>query len=384
MTPRLVLLSVLSALLGVAVLFLPVEADEPLLVPQTLKPRVQGVEREVRLWVAEDFELGVFADELPSARLLAESPSGELVLSQSTEGRVVKLADHDRDGRADEALPILTGLNRPHGLAFAGPVLFVAETDRVLRLDVWWDGASAREIIPLPGGGHHFTRSLAVGSDGKLYVSIGSSCDVCEESDPRRATVWRFNLDGSGGESFATGLRNAVGLAWEPGAERLWATENERNELSPDLPPDELNVLRLGGDYGWPGCYGQRVSTPPFGNPERCVLTEPPAIELPAHTAPLGLAFTTGHQFPPAYAKGIFVALHGQVRQTRPTGHTLAFVPIHDGQAQTAVEVVRGWRLGEDSWGQPVGPLIGHDGTLYLTDDTAGLIYRLRARPGVR
>jgi glucose/arabinose dehydrogenase len=297
---------------------------------------------------------------------------------------VVKLADRDGDGRADEVVPILSGLDRPHGLAFAGSVLFIAETHRVLRLDVWWDGASAREIISLPGGGHHFTRSLAVGPDGKLYVSVGSSCDVCQESDPRRAAVWRFNLDGSGGEPFATGLRNAVGLAWEPGAGRLWATENERNELSPDLPPDELDILQFGADYGWPGCYGQRVAMPPFGNPDRCAATEPPSLELPAHTAPLGLAFYDGHQLPPAYFGGIFVALHGQVRQTHPDGHSLVFVPVRDGQPQAAVEVVRGWRVDDESWGQPVGPLVSRDGSLYLTDDTAGVIYRLRARPLVR
>src|SRR5215207_10929280 len=275
MTSTVRILTVVTALLALAVLVPTAEGDEPVLVAQTLKLRIHDREREVRLWVAEDLEIGVFADGLPSARLLAESPTGELVLSQTAEGRVVKLVDSDGNGRAEDALPILSGLDRPHGLPFAGPVLFVAETHRVLRLDVWWDGASAREIIALPAGGHHFTRSLAVGPDGKLYVSIGSSCDVCRESDPRRAAVWRFNPDGSGGEPFATGLRNAVGLAWEPGAGRLWATENERNELSPDLPPDELDVLRLGGDYGWPGCYGQRVAMPPFGSPDNCAATEP-------------------------------------------------------------------------------------------------------------
>ena len=149
--------------------------------------------------------------------MLAESPSGELVLSQDLQGRVVKLADRDRDGGADDIVPILSGLDIPHGLAFAGDVLFVAETGRVLRLEPWWEGASAREIIRLPAHGHHETRSLAVGPDGKLYVSIGSSCDACTESDPMRASVWRFNFDGSGGEWYAAGIRNAVGLAWEPG-----------------------------------------------------------------------------------------------------------------------------------------------------------------------
>jgi glucose/arabinose dehydrogenase len=302
------------------------------------------------------------------------------VLSQTAEGRVVKLVDRDGDGRVDENVPILGGLDRPHGLAFAGSTLFVAETSRVLRLDVWWDGSSAREIIALPGGGHHFTRSLAVGPDDKLYVSTGASCDVCQESDPRRAAVWRYNLDGSGGEPFATGLRNAVGLAWDPTTGALWATDNERNELGPDVPPDELDVLRLGADYGWPACYGQRVPMPSFGTVGRCANTELPALELPAHTAPLGLSYADSTRLPPSYRGGFFVALHGEVRQSYPAGHTLVFVPMRNGQPGSPVEVVRGWRVGDESWGRPVGPLVTREGTLYVTDDTAGVIYRLQAR----
>ena len=334
---------------------------------------------DVTLWVAEGFAIDVFGAGFGHARMLAESPSGELVLSEHFEGRVLKLADRDGDGFAEEIVPILAGLNIPHGVAFVGDVLFVAETDRVLRLDVWWDGASAREIIRLPGGGHHQTRSLAVGPDGKLYASIGSSCDVCVEGDPMRATVWRFNPDGSGAEPYATGLRNAVGLAWQPGTGLLWVTDNERNELGEDIPPDELDVLRPGGDYGWPYCFGQRVVDPAFGSPERCARTEPPMLELPAHAAPLGLTFYDGAQFPPAYRGDLFVALHGSALRERAVGYSLIRVPIRDGRAQPPEDVVRGWRVGETSWGRPVAPFVGRDGSLYLTDDKAGLVYRLRA-----
>ena len=172
--------------LGLGIMPGPVWAAESPLVAQQLHVPTPEGDRDVTLWVAQGFQVGVFASGLGSARILAESPTGELVLSEQWEGQVVKLADRDGDGTADEQVVILSGLNVPHGLVFAGDVLFVAETDRVLRLDVWWNGASAREIIRLPGGGHHLTRSLALGPDGKLYVSIGSTCDVCRESDPLR------------------------------------------------------------------------------------------------------------------------------------------------------------------------------------------------------
>ena len=371
--PTLALVLLLGTLLPLAG-----AADAPMSAQRLRVPSDQGA-LDVTLWVAEGLEIGVFAAGFGHARMLAESPSGELVLSEHFEGRVLKLADRDADGVAEEIVPILTGLNIPHGLAFVGDVLFVAETDRVLRLDVWWDGASAREIIRLPGGGHHQTRSLAVGPDGKLYASIGSSCDVCVEGDPMRATVWRFNPDGSGAEPYATGLRNAVGLAWQPGTGLLWVTDNERNELGEDIPPDELDVLRPGGDYGWPYCFGQRVVDPAFGSPERCARTEPPMLELPAHAAPLGLAFYDGAQFPPAYRGDLFVALHGSALRERVVGYSLIRVPIRDGRAQPPEDVVRGWRVGETSWGRPVAPFVGRDGSLYLTDDKAGLVYRLRA-----
>ena len=353
-------------------------STDPSMSPQRLRlPSRQGP-LDVTLWIADRLAVDVFASRLGHARLLAESPSGELVLTEHVEGRVSKLADGDGDGVADEIVPILTGREVPHGLAFAGDVLFVAETGRVLRLEPWWDGGSAREIIRLPGWGHHQTRSLAIGPDGKLYVSVGSSCDVCVEDDPMRATVWRFNLDGSGGEPYAKGLRNAVGLAWDRGG-RLWVTENERNELGEEIPPDELNILEPGGDYGWPYCYGERIADPAFGASDQCAATQLPALQLPAHGAPLALAFYDGARLPPEYRGDLFVALHGSAVRDNPVGYSLVRVPIRDGRPAAPEEIIRGWLVGDDSWGRPVAPFVARDGTLYLTDDKAGAIYRVRA-----
>ncbi len=355
----------------------PIEQGQGL-VPHQLTLPINGRARTVTLWVAEGFSVEVFASNLGKARMLAESPTGELVLTNGWDGEVVKLADRDGDGRADEIVPIMTGLSVPHGVAFAGDVMYVAETHRILRLPVWWDGTSARQIAQLSGGEHHATRTLAVGPDNGLYASIGSSCDVCVESDPQRASAWRFELDGSGGAPFARGLRNAVGLAWEPTTGRLWVTDNERNELGEEIPPDELNVLRAGGDYGWPACWGQRTVHPGFGSAERCAGTEPPALELPAHSAPLGLAFYNGERFPPEYQGGLFVALHGSALRENAVGYNVLYVPMENGRPGAPREFARGWLVGDDSWGRPVAPFVSRDGSLYVTDDKAGAIYRIR------
>ena len=354
----------------------PAEQGRGLVAHQLALP-INGRSQTVTLWVAEGFTIEVFAANLGKARMLAESPTGELVLTNGWDGQVLKLADRDGDGRADETVAILSGLSVPHGVVFAGDVMYVAETHRILRFPVWWDGKSAQEIAPLSGGEHHATRTLAIGPDNRLYASIGSTCDVCVESDPQRASVWRFELDGSGGAAFARGLRNAVGLAWEPASGRLWVTDNERNALGEEIPPDELNVVRAGGDYGWPACWGQRTVDPGFGSPERCAGTEPPALELAAHAAPLGLAFYQGDRFPPEYQGGLFVAQHGSALREQAVGYNVLYIPVADGQPGVPREFARGWLVGDDSWGRPVAPFVSRDGSLYVTDDKAGAIYRI-------
>lgn len=355
------------------------QPGQPVMTAQRLRVPLTSGTREVTLWLEPGFEVGVATSGVPNARMLAQSPTGELVLTQHFEGKVVKLSDFDGDGVTDEVVPILTGLDMPHGVAFIGETLFVAESDRVLRLDVWWDGSSARTIAPLPGGGHHVTRTLTVGPDGKLYVSIGSSCDACEESDPLRAAIWRLDPDGGPLEPFARGLRNAVGLSWSPDGSRLWATENERNELGEEVPPDEVVAARSGGDYGWPACYGDRIPAPGLGTPERCAATEPPTVPLPAHSAPLGLVFATGARFPAAYQSSLFVALHGSAVRDNLVGYELTRIPMQDGTPGEPRTFMRGWLVGHDSWGRPVGPYVAHDGTLYLTDDKGGVVYWIRS-----
>jgi glucose/arabinose dehydrogenase len=222
------------------------------------------------------------------------------------------------------------------------------------------------------------TRSLAAGPDGILYVSIGSSCDVCEESDPRRAAIWRLDPTSGSLEPYARGLRNAVGLAWNPDGSALWATENERNAMGEETPPDEVVAVRPGADYGWPACYGDRVPMPGYGTPERCAATDPPTLQLPAHSAPLGLAFTGGSGVPAAYGDDLFVALHGSAVRDQPVGYEVVRIPLRGTDPEEPRVFMRGWLVGDDSWGRPVGPFLARDGTLYLTDDKGGVVYWIR------
>jgi glucose/arabinose dehydrogenase len=371
-------LLVAAAILLIAPRSLAAQDGQPDLVAHRLRVPLTSGTREVTLWIEPGFDVGVAAWGVPNARMLAQSPSGELVLSQHFEGKVVKLTDHNGDGTTDEITPIMTGLNVPHGVAFIGNSLFIAETDRILRLDTWWDGASARPIVTLPGGGMHQTRSLTAGPDGKLYVSIGSTCDACEESDPARAAIWRLDPDGQNLEPYARGLRNAVGLTWSPDGKQLWATENERNELGEEMPSDEVVIVPPGADHGWPYCYEDRTPAPGFGSPERCAITEPPTVSLPAHIAPLGLVFYTGAQFPSEYQGDLFVALHGSALRDRPVGYEVARVPVRDGVPGATQTFMRGWLVGDNSWGRPVGPYVAFDGTLYVTDDKGGVVYWVR------
>lgn len=334
------------------------------------------------------FQVTVFAAGLGPVRWLAFSPQGDLFVTVPQAGRVLILPDRDHDGVADRILSFADGLDRPHGIAFLQGSVYIAETGRVLRLtDTDGDGlADRREVVVanLPRSGGHWTRTLVVGPDGRLYVSIGSSCNVCREADPRRAAIVRYNPDGSGEFLFARGLRNSVGVTVHPQTGELWATDNGRDWLGDDLPPEEVNIVREGRHYGWPDCYGQRVVDPEFGTPEFCATTEPPVIEMPAHSAPLGLVFYTGAQFPSEYRGDLFIAFHGSWNRTEPTGYKVVRVPFVAGRPGPVQDFLTGWLVGRTAWGRPVAPLVGPDGSLYLTDDQAEAVYRITYAPTAR
>jgi len=339
------------------------------------------------LKVPPGFRIALFV-RTESPRMMAFSPGGVLLVTSESSGTVTALPDVHGSGQATTKVTVLEDLDGPHGIAFHDGQLYVAEVTRLVRYS--WDEARLQASNPvvisgLPESlGGHMTRTILFANQ-KLYVSAGSSCNVCNEKDPRRAAVMEMNEDGSGAHRFASGLRNAVGLAFSERSRTVWVTDNGRDWLGDDLPPDEIDDLGPeGGDFGWPFCYGNRVPDRSFGGTaERCRATVPPRVELPAHSAPLGLVFYTGQMFPREYQGDLFVAFHGSWNRSVPTGYKVVRVKIKDsGEPARVQDFITGWlppgETRRGKWmGRPVGLAIGPDGSLYVSDDGSGSIYRV-------
>lgn len=340
---------------------------------------------EERIEVPDGFTISTWATGLPNARFLRLTPAGDLLVSQPRSGQITLLgADADGDGAPDARVVLLEGLNRPHGLDLHDGWLYVGETDAVAR--VRFDPATRsvsgpveRVVRDLPAGGNHWTRTVRFGPDGWMYVSIGSSCNACEEKDERRATLMRFRPDGSGGEIYATGLRNTVGFDWDPRTGILYGTDNGRDMLGDDTPPCELNRIERGGDYGWPVAYGDKVPDPDLGegHRERIHASRPPAHAFAAHTAPLGITFLRAETWPAPYRGAALVALHGSWNRTRKQGYEV--VSLHFGERGSIAErtFIHGFELDGDVIGRPVDVVEGSDGAVYVSDDYTGSIYRV-------
>ena len=357
--------------------------SEPVTIPPSDTGRTTTLDG--RLVVPAGLKVTYFARDLDGVRFMAVSPDGVLYASQPGRGRVVGLPDANRDGVADSVVVVVTGLNQPHGLAFHKGVLYVAATDGVARVTLGADGKSSGSPVYVnrySGGGGHWSRTIVFGADSAMYVSVGSSCNLCIEQSTDRAAVLRFNEDGSGKRVFASGLRNAVGLAVEPQTGALWAAQNERDELPPnheDLPPEEINILTDGGDYGWPYCYGDRVPNPEYNDAARCAKTIAPAAKLQAHSAPLGLTFLTkASSLPDEYRTDLLVAYHGSWNRDTPTGAKVVRIHVSDGKPGVVEDFVTGWQRADGSrWGRPVDVTVASDGSVMISDDTGDAIYRL-------
>jgi len=335
------------------------------------------------------FGVGIWAEGLPGVRMLRFTTGGDLIVSLPREGRVVLLArDADADGRSDGTRDLLTDLDRPSGLELRHGFLYVGEGSAVGRIRFDERGAKGPDvsgdyehiITGLPSGGNHSTRTVRVGPDDKLYVSVGSSCNVCIEDEPnRRAAMLRFEIDGTGEETFAIGLRNTVGFDWQPGTNDLYGTDNGRDLLGDDFPPCELNRIVLGADYGWPFANGDRVPDPDYGDGQsaRIAASIPPAHDFRAHNAPLGITFLRGAALPAAYHGAALAALHGSWNRTELDGYKV--VSLHwqpDGSIEERDFLV-GFEENEDVIGRPVDVAEGPDGSIYVSDDFAGVIWRV-------
>lgn len=381
-----------------------------------LKPALQNPPEDITqvinttgmpLKIPAGFSISIFAKDLKAPRVIKFDPAGNLVVSITSEDKVVVLPDKNNDGKADEVMTLLSGLNKPHGLAFKCDgercKLYIAETDKVASYDYDKENLKAvnkKKLTDLPSGGGHFTRTLGLGPDGRLYVSIGSSCNVCNETDNRRAKIFSMNADadstsspqGADFKEFARGLRNAVFFTWSYVDGRMWATEMGRDYLGDYLPPDEINIVEKGRNYGWPWCYGKQIfddivdisderADIRFGPPDSvCRFSEPSFIDLPAHSAPLGLAFIPANSvWPQEYWYNLLVAYHGSWNKTVPDGYKIARVKLDARGNYLGIEdFITGW-LTPDSkaLGRPVDILVRPGGVMYVSDDKAGVIYKI-------
>ena len=340
----------------------------------------------------DNFELDIFASELGKGFNLPGPNRGVrfmefykdvLFVSIPSSGSIVALPDKDNDGKADEAIKVIDGLNKPHGIAFLDGYMYAANEDSVIKVkiknDLTADISTKEYFTDLPKGGH-WTRTIRI-KDESLYISIGSSCNVCIESDERRAAILKCDLDSGNCSVYARGIRNAVGFTFHPETGKMYATENSRDYLGEDLPPDEINIVEENRNYGWPVCYGKNIHDDDFDknvyirNPCMEPFEMPSFVDIQAHSAPLGLAFNFGNNFPSEYKGNLFVAYHGSWNRKVPTGYKIARIDMDTKQVH---DFATGW-LTEDNkvLGRPVDVIFDKDGVMYVSDDNAGVVYRI-------
>ncbi|NUQ01382.1 MAG: PQQ-dependent sugar dehydrogenase, partial [Armatimonadetes bacterium] len=321
---------------------------------------------------------------VPGARSMALSPSGTLFVGTRNEGKVYALRDTNGDGQAEEVNTIAEGLRQPNGVAYRNEDLYVAEIGRVLRYQQIEKRLGERpkpQVLTdaYPEDEHHGWKYIAFGPDGFLYVPVGAPCNVCDPENPLYSTITRVRADGSGLEIVARGVRNTVGFDWHPTSRELWFTDNGRDRLGDDLPADELNrVTRVGEHFGFPYFHQGDVPDPEFGNGKRAADYVAPERKLGPHVAALGMKFYTGSAFPAAYRRQILIAEHGSWNRSEPLGYRLMLVRLGaDGKAVSYEPFVTGWRHQGRVWGRPVDLVQLPDGSLLVSDDHAGAIYRL-------
>ncbi len=329
------------------------------------------------------FKIDIYAENVEGARSMALGKQGTLFVGTRKAGKVYAVIDRNKDQSADEVLTLARGLNIPNGVAFRDGALYVAEVNRILR----YDNIESRLNNPpppkvihdsLPKDKHHGWKFIRFGPDGMLYVPVGAPCNVCENKDERYASIMRIIPDGSGLEVFAQGVRNTVGFDWDPDTEELWFTDNGRDWLGDDLPPDELNHASQSGlHFGFPYCHGTDISDPGFGRKRPCKEFVPPAMELGPHVASLGMRFYVGTMFPETYKKQIFIAEHGSWNRTSPIGYRVTLVRLENNRAVRYEVFAEGWLKKRSAWGRPVDLLVMPDGALLVSDDHGDRIYRI-------
>ena len=327
------------------------------------------------------FRIAVYAADVPNARQMALGPPGVVFVGSNAAGKVYAVVDRDGGNRTVHV--VASGLNMPSGIAFRDGALYVAAVNRILRFrDVARDPAHPPkpEVVTdaYPTDPHHGWKFIAFGPDGRLYVPVGAPCNICTPPGPLHATITRIDLAGGRPEVVARGVRNSVGFDFDPANGDLWFTDNGRDWLGDDQPPDELNHLtKVGEHFGFPFCHGNGLRDPEHNAGHACSEFTPPARELGPHVAAIGMRFYTGRMFPEKYRGGVFIAEHGSWNRSTPIGYRVSFVKVENGRATSYEPFAAGWLKGGAASGRPADVLVMPDGALLVSDDKAGRIYRI-------
>lgn len=334
----------------------------------------------------QNFHIEVFADDLQGSKISRPGPNpgprmltikdNSIFVSVPSTGEIIVLEDKNQDSKVESKKVFINNLKKPHGIAFYKDWIYIAEEDKVIRVKNENNAANLQtveKLVDLPSGGH-WTRTIKI-IDNSLFISIGSSCNVCIEEEEMRATLQKCNLDGTNCKAFATGTRNAVDFIEYNN--KIYATENSRDGLGENIPPDEINILQEGKNYGWPNCYGKKIHDTEFDKNiyirDPCLDTESSFVDLQAHSAPLGLLIYQSNKFPLEYQGKMFVAFHGSWDRDEPTGYKIVSIDLQNKEVK---DFATGWLSDLTVKGRPVG-LIEFRGDVLVSDDNTGRIYRI-------
>ena len=335
-----------------------------------------------KLTLPKGFHIAVYSDQVPNAREIALGAKGTVFVGSNDAGKVYALTDSKGDGHADKVRVIASGLKLPVGVAFKNGDLYISAVSKILVLrdiENHLDDPPTPQVVndSFPTDTHHGWKFIAFGPDNKLYVPIGAPCNICDKGHAY-AKLTRMNADGSGLEDVAYGIRNTVGFTWRPGSGQLWFTDNGRDLMGDDMPSDELNKLsHVGEHFGYPYCHQGDTLDPEFGQGKNCKDYTPPVLKLGAHVASLGLRFYEGKQFPASYKGALFIAEHGSWNRTKKSGYRVMTVRLDGDKVRSYEPLIDGFQQDEKAWGRPVDVQPLPDGSLLVSDDLAGAVYRV-------
>ena len=331
------------------------------------------------------FKIEVYASNVPNARSMVLSPSGVLFVGTRSAGNVYALVDNNQDYKVDEVITIASGLDMPNGVDLKDGDLYVAEVSRIIKfenIENTFRNNPTYSVVrdDFPTDRSHGWKFIKFGPDGKLYVPVGAPCNIClkESEDARYASITRMNADGTEFEVYAKGIRNTVGFDWHPTTNELWFTDNGRDMLGDNIPPDELNYAPIKGfHFGYPFLHGKNILDPEFGSQGDTSLYTRPVQELGPHVAALGIEFYSGQMFPAEYQNQLFIAEHGSWNRSQKIGYRISLVRLNGNNSVSYETFADGWLNGDSVSGRPVDIEIMSDGSMLVSDDYSDVIYRI-------